>query len=228
VAVVAETLKKKPRAPVGVTGPELAALQKAMLQKLQNTQGHYARVSSDNPMLNAFCRVAPSDRFNLLAIFAAGAFLRAIDFSSRTCTDVQARLFFPFFIRISVYEGPMFVAGSVANEKPHAPVKVPGLEIAACSDASCNELVSVGCLALWFGDHFISCTFHSAKLVVITLIGAFFVPRHTLVASRQPLTRILFPDVKCLDFLLGRKTSVFNQIVRSFIVSLRMFNFVHM
>ena len=33
--------------------------------------------SNDSPMLNAFCRVAPSDRFNLLAILAAGVFLRA-------------------------------------------------------------------------------------------------------------------------------------------------------
>jgi hypothetical protein len=62
------------------------------------------RVSSDNPRLNAFCRVAPSDRFSFFAIFAAGDFLRAIVFSSRTCTDVQARLFFPFFIGISDYE----------------------------------------------------------------------------------------------------------------------------
>ncbi len=57
-----------------------------------------ARESSDNPILYAFCHVAPSDRFNFLAIFPAGAFLRAIDFSSRICTDVHARLFFPFFI----------------------------------------------------------------------------------------------------------------------------------
>ena len=43
-------------------------------------------------MLNAFCRVAPSVRFSVLAIFFAGAFLRASDFSSRTCAVVQARL----------------------------------------------------------------------------------------------------------------------------------------
>jgi hypothetical protein len=42
--------------------------------------------------------VAPSERFNLLAIRAAGVFFRAIDFSSRTYTDVQARLFVPYFI----------------------------------------------------------------------------------------------------------------------------------
>jgi hypothetical protein len=49
-------------------------------------------------MLNAFCRVAPSLRFRDLAILLAGVFFRAIDLSSRTCTDVQARLFFPFII----------------------------------------------------------------------------------------------------------------------------------
>jgi len=49
-------------------------------------------------MLNAFWRVAPRERFNFFAIRAAGVFLRAIDFSSRTCTDVHARLFVPFFI----------------------------------------------------------------------------------------------------------------------------------
>jgi hypothetical protein len=51
-------------------------------------------------MLNAFCRVAPSLRFRARAIFAAGVFLLANDLSSRTCTDVQARFFFPFFINI--------------------------------------------------------------------------------------------------------------------------------
>ena len=45
-------------------------------------------------MLNAFCRVAPSVRLNLLAILPAGVFLRAIVFSSRTSPDDQARRFF--------------------------------------------------------------------------------------------------------------------------------------
>ena len=54
--------------------------------------GDYPRESSESPMLNAFCRVAISVLFNLLAILAAGVFLRARDLSSRTCTDVQARL----------------------------------------------------------------------------------------------------------------------------------------
>ena len=80
-------------------------------------------------------------------------------------------------------------------------------------DASCYELISMGCLALSFGGHFIFCTFHLTKLVLITLIDAFFAPRHTLVASRQPLTRVLFPDVKGLLFLFVRKVLVFDQIV---------------
>jgi hypothetical protein len=48
-------------------------------------------------MPSAFCRVAPSLRFNILAIFFAGVFLRASDFSSRTWAVVQARLFDVFF-----------------------------------------------------------------------------------------------------------------------------------
>jgi hypothetical protein len=52
-----------------------------------------ARESSDNPMLNAFCRVAPSVRFKALAIFPAGVFFRAADFSSRTSADVHERRF---------------------------------------------------------------------------------------------------------------------------------------
>ena len=48
-------------------------------------------------MLNAFCRAAPSVQFSFLATRGAGVFLRAIVFSSRTCSDVQARLFDPFF-----------------------------------------------------------------------------------------------------------------------------------
>ncbi len=47
-------------------------------------------------MLNAFCRVAPSVLFNFLAIRAAGVFLRAMVFSSRTSLEVHARRFFDF------------------------------------------------------------------------------------------------------------------------------------
>jgi hypothetical protein len=52
----------------------------------------HARESSDNPMLNAFCRVAPSVRLRVRAILPAGVFFRASDFSSRTFAVVQARL----------------------------------------------------------------------------------------------------------------------------------------
>jgi hypothetical protein len=69
--------------------------------------------SSDSPMLNAFCRVAPSDRFNFLAILAAGVFFRASDLSSRTCTDVHERLFVPFFINESPWIGADVVAENV-------------------------------------------------------------------------------------------------------------------
>jgi hypothetical protein len=55
-------------------------------------------------MLDAFWRVALSLRFRVRAIFAAGVFLRASVFSSRTCTEVHERvferLFVPFFMRI--------------------------------------------------------------------------------------------------------------------------------
>jgi hypothetical protein len=54
------------------------------------------RESSESPMLNAFCRVAPSVLRNFLAILAAGVFLRAIVFSSRTSVEVHARRFFDF------------------------------------------------------------------------------------------------------------------------------------
>jgi hypothetical protein len=44
-------------------------------------------------MLKAFCRVAPSVRFNALAIPAAGFFFFARVFNVRTCSDVHARRF---------------------------------------------------------------------------------------------------------------------------------------
>jgi hypothetical protein len=52
------------------------------------------RESSDSPILKAFCRVAPSVLFNFLAMLAAGVFLRAIDFRSRSSAAVHARRFF--------------------------------------------------------------------------------------------------------------------------------------
>jgi hypothetical protein len=53
----------------------------------------HPRESSDNPRLNAFCRVAPSLRLRLLATFFAGVLLRAADFNTRTSALVQERRF---------------------------------------------------------------------------------------------------------------------------------------
>ena len=51
------------------------------------------RESSDNPRLNAFCRVAPSVRFKLRAMLATRVFFRAIVFNVRTSDDVHDRRF---------------------------------------------------------------------------------------------------------------------------------------
>jgi hypothetical protein len=56
----------------------------------------YARVSSDKPILNAFCRVAPSERFSVLAIRDARFLLRAIVFKVRTSSALHARRFVAF------------------------------------------------------------------------------------------------------------------------------------
>src|SRR5580658_6061012 len=63
----------------------------------------HPRESRDNPKLNAFWRVAPSDRFNLPAILLAGVLPRASDFSSRTSTEVHARLLDAFLTICSMY-----------------------------------------------------------------------------------------------------------------------------
>jgi len=62
------------------------------------SSGHFGeifpgRVSSDNPRLKAFCRVAPSVLFKLRAISAARLLLRASVFNVRICSAVHARLF---------------------------------------------------------------------------------------------------------------------------------------
>ena len=77
-------------------------------------RGDYPRGSSDNPILKAFCRVAPSVLLSFLGIFGAGVFLRAIVFSSRTCPDVQPRLFDPFFINKRL----ALITGSASKEEP--------------------------------------------------------------------------------------------------------------
>jgi hypothetical protein len=51
-----------------------------------------ARVSSDNPRLKAFCRVAPSVLFKVRAIVAARVLLFASFFNVRTSFAVQVRL----------------------------------------------------------------------------------------------------------------------------------------
>jgi len=61
-----------------------------------------ARVSSDNPRLKAFCRVAPSVLLNLRAISAARLLLRASLFNVRICSAVHARRLFicPLTIKV--------------------------------------------------------------------------------------------------------------------------------
>jgi hypothetical protein len=79
--------------------------------------GH-TREFSDKPIESAFCRIAPTVLFILFPIFAAGVFFRASDLSSRTCTDVQGRLFVPFFIYQSpIVEKRIIVAGSLSEGK---------------------------------------------------------------------------------------------------------------
>ena len=61
------------------------------------------RELSDTPRLNAFWRVAPSERLSDLAIFPAGVLPRASDFNSRMSMEVHARLLDAFFTICSMY-----------------------------------------------------------------------------------------------------------------------------
>ena len=82
-----------------------------------------ARELSDNPILNAFWRVAPSLRFNALAILAAGFLFLASDFNVRTCTGVHARRF-DTFLAIQITPGSRkgrLVAENSYKEKPKIP-----------------------------------------------------------------------------------------------------------
>jgi hypothetical protein len=54
---------------------------------------YQARESSDKPILKAFCRVAPSVRFNVRAMLAARVFFLAAAFNVRTSDAVHARRF---------------------------------------------------------------------------------------------------------------------------------------
>jgi hypothetical protein len=63
----------------------------------QNLEDEFQeRESSESPMLNAFCRVAPSVLRSFLAIFPAAVFFFAMLFNSRTSVAVHARRFFDF------------------------------------------------------------------------------------------------------------------------------------
>jgi hypothetical protein len=62
----------------------------------------HARESSETPKLNAFCLVAPTVRFKVLAILAACALLRANVFKVRTSpADHDRRLIALFDIKLS-------------------------------------------------------------------------------------------------------------------------------
>src|SRR5580658_8733033 len=63
------------------------------------------RESSDNPILNAFWRVAPSVRFSALAIRLAGVFFLARVFNSRRCSAVHARRFVAFLAIYKLHMG---------------------------------------------------------------------------------------------------------------------------
>ena len=54
---------------------------------------YQGRESSDKPILKAFCRVAPSVRFNVRAMLAARVFFLAAAFNVRTSDAVHARRF---------------------------------------------------------------------------------------------------------------------------------------
>lgn len=84
---------------------------------LGNLKINQERESSDNPMLNAFCRVAPSDRLSFLAIVPAGVFLRAIDFNSRTSPAVHARRFFDLLAINPPFQERLLVSLTGAKEK---------------------------------------------------------------------------------------------------------------
>jgi hypothetical protein len=66
------------------------------------------RESRDKPILNAFCRVAPSERFSVLAIREAFFFWRAMVFKVRTCSGVHARRFVAF---LAIKQTPDFDRG---------------------------------------------------------------------------------------------------------------------
>jgi len=75
------------------------------------------RESSDNPMLKAFWRVAPSVLLSFLAIRDADVFLRAIVFSSRTSLEVHERRFFFLLAIIPPFQESQLVSLTDVKEK---------------------------------------------------------------------------------------------------------------
>jgi hypothetical protein len=84
-----------PIAPRPLKAPQMAGLNRHCHFLFDNE--FQPRVSSDNPMLNAFCRVAPSVRFSVFAIFPAGFFCFARTFKVRICSVVHALRLDGFF-----------------------------------------------------------------------------------------------------------------------------------
>ena len=76
-------------------------------------------------MLNAFCRVAPSLRFSVFAIFFAGTFFLASDFSSRTLLmsrRVSSLIHFSYE-SVLQYMGRVLLA--ISGQKKSPPVALP-------------------------------------------------------------------------------------------------------
>jgi hypothetical protein len=106
--------KRSITAPPEVQKTPADAAQPAKLDLLLLGQ---ERESRDSPMLNAFCRVAPSDRRSFLAILPAGVFLRAIVFRSRTSPAVHARRFLGLLAIKPPFQQRQFVSLTGADEK---------------------------------------------------------------------------------------------------------------
>ena len=68
-------------------------------------------------MLNAFWRVAPSDRFRLFAILLADIFFFAMDFNVRTSSAIQATRL-PSSHVISDFKRRRLITGQVCKRKP--------------------------------------------------------------------------------------------------------------
>jgi len=73
------------------TDPVDTVIAQDGIRKSRGSTQTQARESSDSPILNAFCRVAPSVRLSALVIREAFFFWRAIVFKVRTWSAVHAR-----------------------------------------------------------------------------------------------------------------------------------------